>query len=324
MAYEGEIAALATAFCWANTSMFFAAAGRRIGSFQVNQIRIVMAVIFLVVMHTVSKGALWPVHVSWFQFKYLALSGLVGLFLGDSFYFKALVDLGPKAATLMMSLYPIFAAFAAWLWMEEVLSAQGFAGMAIALGGVALAVLGRRAKNSDTGSGRRVLQGIAFGLLGAMGQGTGYVLAKIGLLSYGASTGNAVPAKFSELSGTLVRMTVAMAALWLVAGCQYVLSRRSGRPMVLWSSFKDTKALRFTAGGAFFGPFLGVWLSLYALTHGKVGVVSTIMATIPIIAIPLTWAVHKERPRMLEIVGALITAVGVSLLFLPVFKWLGI
>jgi hypothetical protein len=32
MAYCGEITALATAFCWANTSLFFAAAGKRIGA----------------------------------------------------------------------------------------------------------------------------------------------------------------------------------------------------------------------------------------------------------------------------------------------------
>ena len=312
MAYEGEIAALATAFCWANTSMFFAAAGKRIGSFQVNQIRIVMAVIFLVVMHSIDQGSPWPTDVSWFQFKYLALSGLVGLFLGDSFYFRALVDLGPKLATLMMSLYPLVAAFTAYIWLQEALGAQALLGMGVALGGVAVAVLGRRPRNQDTCRKKHILLGLLFGLLGSVGQGVGYVLAKIGLLE--------MPA----LSGTVVRMTVAMGALWLVAAGQYILSRRSGKPMILWASFKDIKALRFTAGGAFFGPFLGVWLSLYAVKHGKIGVVSTIMATIPIIAIPLTWAIYKERPRMLEIVGALITVVGVSLLFLPVFVWLGL
>ncbi len=312
MAYEGEIAALATAFCWANTSMFFATAGRRIGSFQVNQIRIVMAVIFLLVMHSISEGALWPVHVSWFQFKYLALSGLVGLFIGDTFYFKALVDLGPKLATLMMSLYPLVAAFTAYLWLQEALGVQALLGMGIALGGVVVAVLGRRPRNQDTSKKGHILLGLLFGLLGSVGQGVGYVLAKVGLM------------EMKALSGTVVRMTVAMAALWLVAAGQYFLSRRSGKKMALWGSFKDMKALRFTAGGAFFGPFLGVWLSLYAVKHGKIGVVSTIMATIPIIAIPLTWAIYKERPRMLEIVGALITVVGVSLLFLPVFAWLGI
>ena len=60
MHYAAEIAALATAFCWSTTSMFFAAAGKRIGAFQVNQIRIVMAVGFLVVSHLVLNGEAWP------------------------------------------------------------------------------------------------------------------------------------------------------------------------------------------------------------------------------------------------------------------------
>jgi drug/metabolite transporter (DMT)-like permease len=59
-----------------------------------------------------------------------------------------------------------------------------------------------------------------------------------------------------------------------------------------------------------------VWLSLYAVMYGRVGVVTTIMATIPIIAIPLTWLLHKERPTMLEVLGALVTVGGVGLLVL--------
>jgi drug/metabolite transporter (DMT)-like permease len=315
MAYEGEIAALATAFCWANTSMFFAAAGKRIGSFQVNQIRIVMAVVFLILMHVVVYRTTWPaIHAENLRsLLMLGASGLVGLFLGDTFYFKALVDLGPKLATVLMSIHPLIAAFIAWMALGESLGALALVGMGIAIAGVAIAVMGKRSKEKDQRI-KHVAIGVLFGFIGAVGQGAGIVLAKSGLNDPKAAAGGID--KFNALSGTLIRMTVAMVALWVIATGQFIRSRRSGRPMALAASFRNAKALGFTAGGAFFGPFLGVWLSLFAVMHGKVGIVTTIMATIPVIAIPLTWAIHRERPTMLEIVGALVTVAGVGVLVL--------
>lgn len=303
MGYYGEIAALATAVCWSTTSLFFAAAGKRIGSFQVNQTRIVFAVGFLLLMHLLAHGTTWPVDATWRQFGLLAASGLVGLFIGDTFYFKALVDLGPRLATLLMALYPLIAAFIAWLALGESLGFLALAGMGVATGGVALAILGRREKGKKQPV-KYLWFGVLFGFLGAAGQGGGIVIAKLGLKD------------FDSLSGTLIRMTAAFAALWTVALFQFANSWRSGRPTLLVASIRNIRAMGFTAGGAFFGPFLGVWLSLYAVTHGKVGVVCMIMATIPIIIIPQAWIIHRERPSLLEFLGALVTVAGISLLFL--------
>ena len=45
--YYGELAGLGTAICWTATSMFFEAAGKRIGSLSVNLIRLVIAFFLL-------------------------------------------------------------------------------------------------------------------------------------------------------------------------------------------------------------------------------------------------------------------------------------
>lgn len=315
MVYAAEIAALATSFCWANTSMFFAAAGKRIGSFQVNQIRIVMAVIFLILMHFAIYRTTWPAINSYNLRSMIMLgaSGLVGLFLGDTFYFKALVDLGPKLATVLMSIHPLIAAFIAWIALGESLGGLALVGMGIAITGVGIAVMGKRPKDKDQRV-KHLAVGVFFGFIGAVGQGAGIVIAKSGLNDPKVMLASID--KFDALPGTLIRMTVAMMALWLIAAGQFAMSRKSGKQMALASSFRNPGALGFTAGGAFFGPFLGVWLSLYAVMHGKVGIVTTIMATIPIIAIPMTWLIHKERPSLLEIVGALVTVGGVGVLVL--------
>ncbi len=302
MSYEGELAALATAFCWSATSLFFHAAGKRIGAFTVNQIRIVFAVAFLLCAHFAMTGSPWPGWASSEQLLLLAVSGWVGLLLGDSFYFWSLVEVGPKLATLLMTLAPLIAAGVAWVSLGEELGPYALAGMAVTMSGVVLAIWGRR----DAPDGRtrgRLARGVCFGILGAVGQGVGIVIAKKALVSIDA------------LSGTLIRMTAAMVVLISIAGAQAVIAHRTGKPSAIARGVRDLRAVGSTAGGAFFGPFVGVWLSLHAVMHAEIGVATTLMATVPIIVIPQTWMLQKERPTLLEVVGAAGAVAGVFLLF---------
>jgi len=57
----GEIAASATSFCWAFTSIQFTLAGRRTGSEVVNRVRLILAVLFLSLIHLFLYGQLWSV-----------------------------------------------------------------------------------------------------------------------------------------------------------------------------------------------------------------------------------------------------------------------
>ena len=52
----------------------------------------------------------------------------------------------------------------------------------------------------------------------------------------------------------------------------------------------------FTAIGSY-GPYLGITFSMVAITHAKVGIASTIMATVPIIMLPMIRYYYKENFR---------------------------
>src|SRR5690554_7393228 len=58
----GELAALATAFCWTFTSMAFESAGKKVGSLSVNLIRLVMVLVLLSLYTLVTQGALLPLQ----------------------------------------------------------------------------------------------------------------------------------------------------------------------------------------------------------------------------------------------------------------------
>jgi drug/metabolite transporter (DMT)-like permease len=68
-------------------------------------------------------------------------------------------------------------------------------------------------------------------------------------------------------------------------------------------------------GGAFFGPFLGVWLSLVAVRLTDVGIAATIMATTPVLVIPILMVLEHYRPTARALVGTAVTVAGVALLF---------
>lgn len=308
MPYAGEIAALTTAALWAVTSIFFSEAGKRIGSFNVNNIRLVMAVIIYAVMMTITTGSPIPTDINSKQLFWLGLSGFVGLVFGDSCGFKALVMIGPRLMTLLYSTAPIFASLIAWIFLGESLRFIDVLGITITIAGVSWVITERKANHQinnsndkshpDSGSFRK---GILLGLGAGLGQGLGLVLAKQGMMYSGNSIA-AMPASF-------IRMLVATVCIWLIAAA-------TGKVGGVVSKVKDLKGMKLTLGGAFFGPFLGVWMSLLALEYIRTGVAATLNATTPIMIIPVVMFYYKERVSWRAFIGAIIAVGGVTILFL--------
>ena len=86
-----------------------------------------------------------------------------------------------------------------------------------------------------------------------------------------------------------------------------------------WGSLKrvvtNPSALLPLSLGAFFGPFLGVSLGMFALKHTETGVAATLMALVPITIIPPSVVMFKERVTPFELIGTLLAVTGVTLLF---------
>lgn len=305
----GELAALGTATCWCVSSLGFEAAGKRIGSLSVNLIRIVLALCLLAVANWAARGLAWPSDASAHAWIWLSVSGLVGFTFGDLCIFRAFVVLGARRSMLLMSLAPPMAAALGWLVLGETLTALDLFGMALTASGVALVILERNAptngepakpgvsSSAGTSARRQLAWGVILGVGGALGQAGGLVLSKYGMGEY-----NAVAAtEIRIIAGTIGFMVVCTAIGWW--------------PRV-WAARKNPSGVAFSALGAVFGPFLGVTLSLYAVQHTQTGIAASIMATTPLLIIPLSALVHKERVTVRAVAGAAVAFVGVALLFL--------
>jgi drug/metabolite transporter (DMT)-like permease len=74
--------------------------------------------------------------------------------------------------------------------------------------------------------------------------------------------------------------------------------------------------MKFIALGSFFGPFLGISFSLLSVKYTETGIAATIMAIVPILIIPPSIILFKEKFTWLEIIGAVISVAGVVVMFL--------
>lgn len=295
----GELAALFTAVCWTITAISFEAASRKVGSIPVNIIRLVMALVLLSLFSWARRGMFLPVDATTYNWFWLALSGLVGFVIGDLFLFKAFTVIGSRLSLLIMTLVPPIAAFIGWLLMNETLSLIHMGGMALTISGIAIVILHRKRKNqaSKQLSENISVPGIIFALLGAAGQATGLVLSKFGMQDYDA------------FSATQIRVMAGIIGFGIVI---HVFKKW----FAVHKALHNNKALKLMLLGAIFGPFLGVSSSLIAVKYTATGIASTVMSISPILILPTTYFLYKQKVSWREIVGAMISVAGVAFFFL--------
>jgi drug/metabolite transporter (DMT)-like permease len=312
------VAALGTAFAWTATSVAFEYAAKRIGSLALNLLRLVVAFVFLATYCLVARGSVVPLDVPIGAWAWLLASGLIGFVLGDICLFQAYVDIGARLSLLVYATAPVFTALLGFAVFGERLSPVGVAGMALTLAGIAFVVLGKRGAQEREGSvgpedsvghgssdtrtgnrGERRVRGILLALGGAIGQAGGLVLGKLG-------AGAGLEA-MDPFAGTQIRVIAGIAGFALIIAV-------TGNWKGVAAGLRDAKAVASLSAGAFFGPFLGVSLSLLAVQSGNTGIASAIMSITPVLVIAPSAVLLHERVSPREIAGAVVAVGGVFLL----------
>ena len=298
----GEIAGVLTAVFWTITALAFESAGKKVGSLAVNLIRLVMAFFLIGIYSWLVRGFFFPTDASWYNWKWLAFSGLVGFVIGDLLLFQSYLIIGARVAMLLMALAPPFAAFLGWLMLGEVLTPMNWLGMGITMSGIVLVIL-KREKSEENGAVIRKLKssyslpGILLALGGALGQAAGLVISKKGMGDYDA------------FSATQIRVLTGIVGFSVL----FFFIKRWHK---VGAALKNSSAMKRISLGAFFGPFLGVSFSLLAVQHTQTGIAATLMAIVPVLIIPPSIFLFKEKVNWKEILGAIITVGGVALFFL--------
>ena len=305
----GELAAITGSLFWSFCTIFFAFSSKRVGAHNVNGIRILMAMGLLTITHLVIYGTIIP-HANRLQWFYLGLSGFIGLALGDLMYFGSLVILGPRKGVLIMATNPIFSAIAGYFILDEILNVYAIIGISITLCGVSWVILERDIEKENGGANKKLddrkkICGVLLGIGGAIGQGVGLVISKYGM----ENVADDKMAPLSPLSATFIRV--------FIAGISFVfILLLMNKFSNMLKSFNDRKATVAIFGGALLGPFLGVFLSMVAVTYTQTGIASTLLSLMPVMIIPIVWVLYKQKTSWRGFIGAILTILGVAILFL--------
>ncbi len=295
MSHIGELAALGTSLCWTATALFFAEAGARIGSLVVNVLRLVMALGMLVLVGWVTRGLPWPTDATAHAWLWLSISGVVGFAFGDLCLFRAFVLIGPRLSSLIMSLAPPIAALLGFWVLDERLAIEHALGMALTVAGVGWALADRQPAGTLHQDPRSRIVGVLLAVCGAVGQGGGLVLSKLGMGDYDA------------FAATQIRVLAGAVSFGLI----FTAIRGWAR---VGQAVRNSRAMLLTGLGAVFGPFLGVSLSLIAVQHTQAGIAASIMATYPVLIIPVVVLLGRERVGRGGVLGTVLAVLGVVLL----------
>lgn len=294
--HSGEAAALFTAFCWTITALSFEVATKKVGSFAVNLIRLVLALMFLSIFCHFKRGIAFPVDASFQNWLWLSISGIVGLTLGDFFLFKAYAMITSRKSQLVMTMVPVITIILGWTLMSEKLSGMSILGISVTMTGILITLMKRNLNELEIDRKYRI-RGTFYAFLGAIGQALGLILSKKGMGNYDA------------FASSEIRLIVGLFG--------YIILITS---LKRWSSItfalNNTKAMTSITIGSIFGPFLGISFSLIAIQNTSTGIASTIMAIVPILIIIPSVIFYKQKITWREIFGTFISVSGVVLLFL--------
>ena len=287
----GEIAGLGVSVCWTMSALFFEKAGNRMGSLSVNFIRLLQAILFLGIATLFTKGLFIPSDATAYQWFWLGLSGFIGFYLGDMVLFKSYLIIGSRTAALIMSFAPMLTAIIGWFFLDEKLNGLEITAILVSISGIAIAISNRKMRLNIP------LKGLLLAFGGALGQATGIILSKKGIGDY------------DPLAATQIR------ALFGIVGFALMITALKRWPKIA-EAVKDKQGITAVTIGSVFGPFIGVALSLFAIQHTNTGIASTLMALVPIFIIWPSAIMFGEKVKIQQIIGAIISIIGVSLFFI--------
>jgi len=290
-----DLFALGAAACWALGSVMSVTPSRHLGAFAFTRWRMAMVAVML--------WTVVAVQGSWHSFNghawgVMGVSGLIGIFIGDTALFSAINRLGPRRAGVLFATHAAFSAALGFALLDERMSIQALLGGVLTLAGVMLAiVLGRHKDETHAWEANhgQVGVGVALALLAALCQAVGSLIAK-----------PVMAQQVDPIMASAVRVSVATAAHGVLLLAGFMAARAHQAP--------TARVLAQTGLNGFIAMGIGMTLVLLALEQGDVGMVAILSSVSPILVLPLLWSQLKRAPAPGAWLGAILTVVGTALI----------
>ncbi len=289
--------ALLAAFSWSISSLISADITRILGGIGFNRLRLIFVSIMLLSYATFQKT--WDtINIEYLNV--IIVSGVIGIFLGDTLLFMALKRIGPRRNNILFSLAAPFTVILNILALQQKMSLIEITGCILVFIGVVVAISYGNSKNNNhrweliEGS---IKIGILFGILAALCQSIGLIMMKP-ILDQGAD----------PIASAAIRCTISALLLSLT----YI-----SKSNLIGSNINfTTSTILKTIISGFLGMALGMSLLLIALQKADAGIVATLSSTSPIMILFLLWIITKKIPSIGAWIGTIIVIIGTGLIFI--------
>lgn len=287
----GVFASVFSAVAWALGIILFRVIGARIPPYSLNLSKAIISVFYLAVI--LACVGYDPVDLR--TVFLLSVSGILGITLGDTFFFIALQNLGARLTSLMGTGIPLGTAILAVFFLGESFSLFKVMGILIIIAGVVI-VLTEQVSVSE-GKVLHKFRGISYGILSVVCASVGVIFSKLGVRN------------ISALEATLIRMSASVVGLFtwgivcrqLTAGLQPLRDRRSLKPLL---------------GIVAVGTLGGFFLFMFSLKLVDASIATAVNELTPIFVLFFSALFFKERISRRALAGTMAAIAGVVVLLL--------
>jgi DME family drug/metabolite transporter len=251
-----------------------------------------------VLISAVGLVILWPLAIVLTDFgtanmegiALFALGGLLTPGLVRLFYYNGLAKLGASVNSSIFSVYPIYTALLAVLFLSEILTPQNWIGVvSIVLGVIFVEFTSRDASNG----GKSIRKSLIFPVLGGLTLGVSAIIRKSALDLFNAP---------------LLGVAVAYTFSFLVFAVMLAFSKPTRKVLSLKKDFR----LFWLAG---VGQTLSWIFSFYALSLEKVSVITPLLSIEPLFVVLLAYVYLRgtEHVSLKLVASIILTVFGVIL-----------
>lgn len=295
--FLGELTALLAAICFSLATTAFTLAGRKFSATYSMALSLLISLIFLLLIHQVMLGEIFPLGASLDRWWLLGGSSLIGYVISSVMLLRAFQYIGPRLTMLIGSFTPVCGALLAWLVIGQALPPRSIAGISLVIVGIVWVISDGARYQVALGSAD-YRRGLLLAVGGAVGQGISYVL-----MSEGVKDG------FHPMSAGVIRTLIGVVIFLIYMSGRGILMRD------LRLILRERRALFILTIASLTGPVVGTTLVLLSLQYTSIGVSSTLTGTTPLLLIPISFLVFKETIGPRAVLGTLVAIAGVAVLF---------
>ena len=290
---SGEVLALVSALLWSVASVLMALGSHRLHVLPLNLIRCTVSSAFFWVLLPFYGGVEAFRTVPSSAWLWLVVSVLILLVVGDTLYFRSLNLAGVSWAMPVAGVNPLWAILLAALFVDEPLTWSLLLGALLVVAGVTL--LSRPEMHSTNGQAiepAALRKGLLVALLVSLLWGAGQVTLK------------PATAGMHSVVANSIRQPLAMFIL-------LAINLRTG----LWKELRhlDRRSWALILLASLVGTGVGTLFFVMAIQTLGAGRTAVITSTSPLLAIPFSMAMLRERPTRWTVAGTFFTTVGVVL-----------